>query len=131
MLGGQAQVQVMRSGKELPVAIALQTAPDTPRDELVITATSPFMGAKVSNLSPALAEELRLDTNLSGVVILDVAVGSAAQRVGFQRGDLINSVNSERIGKTRDLERISGQSSRVWRITLTRDGRQRSVTLGG
>ena len=54
-------MKVVRGGKEVPVAIALQTAPDTPRDELVITATSPFMGAKVSNLSPALAEELRLD----------------------------------------------------------------------
>src|SRR5215208_1380732 len=55
-LGGQAQVKVMRAGKETPVTIALQPAPETPRDELVITATSPFMGAKVSNLSPALAE---------------------------------------------------------------------------
>ena len=64
-------------------------------------------------------------------MILDVQVGTPAQRLGFQRGDLINTVNSEKIGKTLDLERISGQSSRVWRITLTRDGRQRSVTLGG
>ncbi len=130
-LGGQAQVQVMRSGKEVPVTIALQTAPDLPRDELTIASISPFQGAKVSNLSPALAEELRLDANLQGVVILDVQVGTPAQRLGFQRGDLINTVNSEKIGKTLDLERISGQSSRVWRITLTRDGRQRSVTLGG
>ncbi len=130
-LGGQAQVKVMRAGKETPVTIALQPAPDTPRDELVITATSPFMGAKVSNLSPALADELRVDAGLQGVIIVDVAVGSTAQRLGFQRGDFINTVNNEKIGKTRDLERVSGQSSRVWRITLTRGGRQLSVTLGG
>ena len=130
-LGGQAQVKVMRAGKETPVTIALQPAPDMPRDELVITATSPFMGAKVSNLSPALADELRVDAGLQGVIIVDVTVGSTAQRLGFQRGDLINTVNNEKIGKTRDLERVSGQSSRVWRITLTRGGRQLSVTLGG
>src|SRR5687768_11255220 len=130
-LGGQAQVKVVRGGKEMPVAIALQTPPDTPRDELVITATSPFMGARVSNLSPALADELRVDAGLQGVIILDVAVGSPAHRLGFQRGDLINAVNGEKIGKTRDLDRVSSQSARVWRITLTRDGRQRSVTLGG
>ena len=41
------------------------------------------------------------------------------------------SVNNEKIGKTRDLERVSGQSARVWRITLTRGGRQLSVVLGG
>ena len=130
-LGGQAQVKVMRGGKDVPVAIALQTAPDSPRDELVITATSPFKGAKVSNLSPALADELRLDTGMQGVIIVDVATGSPAQRTGFQRGDLINVVNNEKIAKTRDLERVSGQSARVWRITLTRGGRQLSVVLGG
>jgi Do/DeqQ family serine protease len=130
-LGGQAQVKVIRGGKEVPVAIALQTAPDAPRDELVITTTSPFMGAKVSNLSPALADELRLDAGSQGVIIVDVAVGSAAQRLGFQRGDMINAVNNEKIGKTRDLERVTGQSARVWRITLTRGGRQLSVVLGG
>jgi Do/DeqQ family serine protease len=130
-LGGLAQVKVMRSGKEVPVAIALQTAPDAPRDELVIAANSPFQGAKVSNLSPALAEELRLDAATQGVVIVDIAVGSPAQRIGFQRGDLVNLVNNEKITKTRELERVTGQPSRVWRITLTRGGRQLSVTLGG
>jgi len=130
-LGGQAHVQVMRNGREITAAVALLTAPDLPRDEMVISTLSPFQGAKVSNLSPALADELRLDTSLQGVVILDVGVGTPAHRLGFQRGDLINAVNGERIGKTRDLDRISSQSARVWRITLTRDGRQRSVTLGG
>ena len=72
---------------------------------------SPFLGAKVGNLSPALAEELRLDTGTQGVVILDVAVGSPAQRLGFQRGDVINAVNGEKIGKTRDLERVAAQST--------------------
>jgi Do/DeqQ family serine protease len=131
-LGGLAQVKVVRAGKEVPVAIALQTAPDAPRDELVIAAMSPFQGAKVSNLSPALAEELRLDAATQGVVIVDVTVGSAAQRLGFQRGDIVNIVNNEKIGRTRDLERIAAHSnSRVWRITLTRGGRQHSITLGG
>jgi Do/DeqQ family serine protease len=130
-LGGQAQVKVVRAGREVPVAIALQTAPDTPRDEVIITSPSPFTGAKVSNLSPALAEELRLDAGSQGVIITDVAVGSAAQRLGFQRGDMINVVNNEKIARTRDLERAAGQSARVWRITLTRGGRQLSVVLGG
>jgi Do/DeqQ family serine protease len=130
-LGGQAQLQVMRGGKEAALAVALQTAPDGPRDERVVEALSPFQGAKVSNLSPALAEELRLDTAIQGVVILDVMVGSAAQRVGFQRGDLVNTINNEKIAKTGDLDRIAGQSPRVWRITLTRGGRQLSVALGG
>ena len=52
--------------------MALQTAPDTPRDEIIIRSRSPFSGAKVANLSPALADELQLDSADQGVVILDV-----------------------------------------------------------
>jgi len=130
-LGSNARLGVMRAGKELAVNVALETAPDTPHDEIVIASASPFQGSKVSNLSPALADDLRLDPSAQGVVILDVANGSAAQRLGFQRGDLVVSVNSTKIAKTRDLERISGQQSRVWRITILRGGQQMSVELRG
>ena len=130
-LGGQAQLGVLRGGKELLLAVALQTPPDTPRDEIMIAARSPFQGAKASNLSPALAEELRLNAPTQGVVILDVIDGSPAHRLGLQRGDIIASVNGEKIGKTRDLERAAEQSSRVWRVTLMRGGRQHSVVWGG
>ena len=130
-LGGQARLGVLRGGKELPLTVALQTPPDTPRDEIMIAARSPFQGAKASNLSPALAEELRLNVPTQGVVILDVIDGSPAHRLGLQRGDIIASVNGEKIGKTRDLERAAEQSSRVWRVTLMRGGRQHSVVWGG
>ena len=109
----------------------LETAPDTNRDEIVLTARSPFQGAKVSNLSPALADDLRLDPSTDGVVITEVTDGSAAQSLGFQRGDLVLSVNNQKIAKTRDLDRIAGQQSRVWRVTIMRGGQQISVVLGG
>jgi Do/DeqQ family serine protease len=130
-LGGSARLGVVRAGKELAVNVALETAPDTPHDEIVIGSGSPFQGTRVSNLSPALADDLRLDPTTQGVVILDVANGSAAQRLGFQRGDLVVSVNSVKIAKTRDLERATAQQSRLWRITIMRGGQQMSVELRG
>jgi S1-C subfamily serine protease len=60
-----------------------------PRDEIVIEARSPFTGAKVANLSPALADELRLDSSTEGVVVVEVADGTLAQQFGFQRGDVL------------------------------------------
>jgi len=42
---------------------------DTPRNEVQIKGQSPFLGATVANLSPALADELRLDPQTEGVVI--------------------------------------------------------------
>src|SRR5262249_61803052 len=79
-IGGSARLGVMRAGKELAVSVALEALPDTPRDEIVIGSASPFQGSKISNVSPALAEDLRLDPTTQGVVILDVADGSPAQR---------------------------------------------------
>jgi Do/DeqQ family serine protease len=130
-LGGNAKVGVLRQGRETTATVALQQAPETPREELVIRARSPFLGVKVANLSPALAEELRLNQATEGVVIVEIAGGSPAQNIGFQRGDVVLSVNNEKIVRTADLDRVTRTPSRVWRITLVRGGQQISVVFGG
>jgi len=130
-IGGTARLGVVRAGKELALNVALEAAPDTPHEELIIASPSPFQGAKVSNLSPALADRLRLDPSAQGVVIVEIANGSPAQSLGFQPGDLVLSVNNARIAKTRDLERIAGQATRRWSITIVRAGQQLSVELRG
>ena len=130
-IGGSARLGVIRGGKEIEINVTLEAAPDTPHDELVISSASPFQGARVSNLSPALADDLRLDPSTQGVVIVDIANGSPAQSLGFQRGDLVLSVNNAKIAKTRDLERVAGQQSRLWRITILRGGQQMSVEFRG
>jgi Do/DeqQ family serine protease len=130
-LGGSAQLGVVRAGRETKLAIALETAPETPREEVVIQARSPFMGLKIANISPALADELRLEASAEGVVVLDVAQGSLAQSLGFQRGDVIAQVNDEKIARTRDLDRVSKERQRAWRITIVRGGQSISVTFGG
>jgi Do/DeqQ family serine protease len=130
-IGGSAKLGVVRAGKEVALTVTLEAIPDGPRDELVIAGGSPFQGAKVSSLSPALADELRLDPSTQGVVITDIANGSAAQSLGFQRGDLVLSVNSAKIAKAKDLEKAASQQGRVWRITIMRGGQQMSVELRG
>ena len=130
-IGGSARLGLMRAGKEIAVSVALEAVPDASHDELVIASPSPFQGAKISNLSPALADDLRIDPGAQGVVIVDVANGSPAQGLGFQRGDLVLSVNNAKVTKTRDLERIAAQQSRFWRITIVRGGQQMSMELRG
>jgi Do/DeqQ family serine protease len=130
-LGGQAQLGVIRGGHETKVAVALQTAPESPRDEAVIRARSPLLGATVANLSPALAEELRLDSTAEGVAVIDVAAGSVAQSLGFQKGDVVVAVNNEQIANTGDLQRVVAKPSRLWRVTINRGGQQISVVFGG
>ena len=130
-LGGSAQVEIQRGGKPVKVAIPLEVAPDTGRDEIVIKSRTPFQGAKVANISPALADELRIDSNVEGIVVVDFEDSAPAQAVGFQKGDVIQSVNNQKIAKTSDLERATREPARLWRIIVVRGGNQLSVTLGG
>jgi Do/DeqQ family serine protease len=130
-LGGQAHIGVMRGGREVKLAVALETAPETPRDETLIKARSPLLGAKVANLSPALADELRLDTESKGVVVTEVENGSMAQSFGLQKGDIVLALNNAKIATTQDLVRAVGQGSRLWRLTIQRGGQQISAVFGG
>jgi Do/DeqQ family serine protease len=130
-LGGTSQVDVQRAGKLLKLAVPLETAPDGGRNEITLTARSPFQGAKVANISPAVADELHLDADTEGVVITEIGDDSTAGQVGFQKGDIILAVNNTKVGKTADLEKATNQSARLWRITLVRSGQQINVTLGG
>ena len=130
-LGGRATLTIERQGRASNLAVTLETAPESPRDEIVIQSRSPFAGVRVANLSPAVAEELRIDSEAEGVVIIDVENGSAASALGFRPGDVLLLVNGEKIGRTRDLERVAGQPSRQWNITILRGGQQLNVSLRG
>jgi Do/DeqQ family serine protease len=130
-LGGTTQVGLIRQGRETAVAVALQPLPALPRDEVVIRARSPFAGATVANLSPALADQLRLDPQASGVVITSVADGSMAKSIGFRPGDIVLSVNNHRIERTAELERVASAGGRAWRITIRRGNQQISMMFSG
>jgi Do/DeqQ family serine protease len=130
-LGGRVELDVVRGGHDVKVAVALETAPEQPREELVIKSRSPFEGATIANLSPALADELQLDASTEGVVVVNVADGALAQNLGFQRGDIVVAVNNHKIARTRDLEALVRGGSRLWRVTIRRGGRQISAVFGG
>jgi len=130
-LGGASQIDVLRGGKTVKLTVPLETAPDTGRNEIVLTSRSPFQGAKVANISPAVADELHLDTDTEGVVVTELGEDTTAANVGFQKGDVIMAVNNQKIARTSDLERATRDAARVWRIVLMRGGQQINVTLGG
>ena len=130
-LGGTANLTVERQGRGMTAAVKLESAPDRPREEIVIRARSPFAGAKIANLTPALAEELRLDASAEGVAIIEVTNGSTAQSLGFKRGDLVISVNGVKIASSRELERLVNNPSRQWSLVILRGGQQINITLRG
>ena len=130
-LGGTAQVGVVRQGRQIVIPVVLEALPDTPRDEVEIKGHSPFVGITVANLSPALADEFRLDPQTEGVVITGVADGSTAQSIGFQKGDIVLAVNNQKIARSADLERVAAGGGHAWRVTIMRGGQQISVMFSG
>ncbi len=124
-LGSTAELTVMRDGKARATTIKLDRAPETvPRDERLLEGRNPFAGAVAANLSPRLSQELRMATEVMGVVVVDVQRGSPAARVGFRPRDIIVSVNGEGIRSTDQLQGILDERSNGWRVEIERDGQQ-------
>ncbi|MGA3303067.1 MAG: DegQ family serine endoprotease [Methylovirgula sp.] len=128
-LGSTATVGILRNGKSLTLTIKLSSAPEIPpRDAITIKGPSPFAGATVVNLSPAVADDLSIQTPKDGVVVSDVTPGSRAADVHLQRGDVVLSVNDIKIATTRDLEKATRDTYDFWKVSIAR-GDQIITTL--
>jgi len=131
-LGGAATLSVLRNGRTLSLPLKLAAAPENPpRDALTIRSRSPFQGAEVMNMSPAVAEELSLEGVAEGVVVASVGDGSTAADVGVQKGDVVVAVNGQKIGTTRDLEKACAERARLWDLTIKRGAQTIRTQLGG
>ncbi len=132
-VGASMQLGLLRGGKPAAATITLAEAPEMPpRDERTVSAESPFQGATVVNLSPAVIADTGYKGRRSkGVLIEKVADGSIAANVGFQAGDVIVEVNGTAVDATRTLAALAGRQADVWRLTIERDGRLIRSTIGG
>lgn len=131
-LGGVTSLGVLRRGKKIVSPMKLVAAPEIPpRDTIKIKGSSPFAGATVANISPAVIEELSLQGISSGVVAMEITNGSLAQQLNLQKNDVIISVNEKKISMTRDLEQIASSKSYYWKITVWRAGQVFTTVVGG
>ncbi|WP_316861749.1 DegQ family serine endoprotease [uncultured Cohaesibacter sp.] len=123
-LGGDIPLEILRQGKARDLSIRAQAAPEMPpRDQRLIEGYSPFSGATVLNLSPAVAQEMGLDSGLNGVVVLEVRNGTYASRLGLKPGDIVRKINGQVVGNTKELKVLSEQDFRLWRLEIERDGK--------
>lgn len=94
-------------GFAVPIDIARKIATDIIEYGAVQKA---FLGAEVSTLTPELGEKLGTD-NLDGVVVSYLQQDGAAEKLKIQKGDIIRSINGEKISTHADFdEKLSVQS---------------------
>jgi serine protease Do len=89
-----------------------------------------YVGVGIEKMTPTLAKALRLPTD-SGALLASIEAGSPAARAGLEPGDLIESVNGQKIADPRDLAMTvasvaPGQDAN---FRILRDGQDRDVTV--
>ncbi len=128
---GQTPLTVLRDGKQSTLQVKLMPPPETPpRAPVRGRARTPFAGATLVNISPAVADELQIQVADEGVVIAELEERSVAASVGFEKGDLIVAINGDRLASTKDAERLIDRAGGYWEITINRGGRVFTTVLG-
>jgi serine protease Do len=129
--GDRVKVRV-ESGRDIrEVSVALALPPENPpREVTVIAGRNPLTGAKVENLSPAVALELQADLLAKGVVVLSVSPNSYSGNYGFQPGDIVRSVNGTGINRVGDLTRVLNGPSH-WDLVIERGNRRLTLSVDG
>jgi Do/DeqQ family serine protease len=131
-IGGSADLSLLRKGQPLKATVPLVVAvEDPPRDARDLAGRHPLAGAKVANLSPAVAEELGLDDEGKGVVVVEVAEQTSAARLGVKRGDIIVSINNSKVGSVAELVAALATPVGGWRLSLERGGRLFNLAIQG
>ena len=131
-VAGQTSFTVLRGSARTIVPVRLAAAPETrPREILRIRNRSPFSGATAANMSPAVAEELQMDSASEGVVVTEIEENSVAGRVGLQKGDLVLAVNGTALSSTKDLDRIVRAGGASWEVSINRRGQVLTSQFSG
>ena len=121
MVGKDAQVKVLRDGKEQIIAVKVA---ERPTDEMlarkepavqkepVETVKLPdnvLASLRVQALDAATMSQLNIPAKTTGVVVTSVENGGPAEAAGLQRGDVIQEVNHEVVKTLEDYQKASSQ----------------------
>lgn len=120
-LGTTTTLSVVRSGKTLESVVDVAAAP-AGGATADITGNTRFAGTTVEVLTPALAQEMNLPFDATGIVVSHVAQGSPADRMGLRAGDIIIAINGQRINGVGTFRDLVSTRTNGWQIVIQRDG---------
>ena len=131
-VGSTAELGIVRKGQKSMLRVEMIAPPENPpRNETLVTGRNPISGAKIANLSPAVAEEIGLQDASQGVVVVQVKEGTIASGVGLSAGDVLIEINGGKISNVDDVVRMLKQQSDGWRLRIHRGGNDITMMLGG
>lgn len=88
-----------------------------------------MLGVNIQNITADTAQALELK-DTSGVLVSNVKAGSAAEKAGVKRGDIITAINGEKIEDSNVLRNkvASTLPGTELKLTILRDGRTQELT---
>jgi serine protease Do len=99
-IGAKVEVGYFRDGKKAAVAIVLAELPD--KDLQLAAGDDVGFGLSLQTLTPRLADSLGLAAGTKGVVIVEAAPGSPADKAGLGVGDLIVEIDRKAVATADD-----------------------------
>jgi serine protease Do len=125
-VGESVTLTVVRGGDAKNLKLNLAAPPESPPRQLTqIPNGSILAGVSIANLSPALAQELGAGLPERGVVVVDVPRNAPAARTRFPRpGDVVESVNGQRVTSVADVRAALGASPGQTLFRLNRSGQR-------
>jgi serine protease Do len=123
--GTTVHLKVNRSGDTRDVSLTLGEAPTgktANNNNGGSSENSAMRGVQVDELTGDIRQQLGLGSDVKGVVVTEVADGSAAAEAGLQRGDVIEQVNRQPVNSVSDYQHLIGQAGKQPVILLVNRG---------
>ncbi|GAM99225.1 serine protease precursor MucD/AlgY [alpha proteobacterium U9-1i] len=127
--GARVPLEIVRDGARRTLNASAEAPPGGSPEARELTGRHPLSGARVVTLTPATAEDAGLDPFAAGVFIQALDRGGVAARVGFRPGDIISTLNGQRITDAAALDRQLAQA-RAWVIGMERNGQSGEIRFG-
>jgi serine protease Do len=99
-VGKEVEVKVIRDGKAMNFKISVAELTDQ-RAASQMQAPQEDIGINVNDITPHLRNELGI-TDKSGVLVINVELGSPAESAGIQAGDVIKEVNHKPVRNVKE-----------------------------
>ena len=121
---------IVSGGQGIGFAIPVNTAkPLIPQLVEKGKVTRGYLGVNIQTVTPELASALKLQ-DTKGVLVADVVPGSAADKAGIKRGDVIVNFDGKRVQDSHELPALVAATpvGKEITITLVTDGQQHPVS---
>jgi serine protease Do len=120
--GTEITFGVLRDGQELNIKVKLGELPAGMAGTGTAPSNSALRGVTVQELTAAIRDQLGLRPDTPGVVISDLDSDSPAARVGLQPGDVIQSINRQRVETVEDFDRLAADATGETLLRVNRQG---------